>query len=161
MNNNPNDNDNRNVYTPHPTDDPVVNPSHAVGPNGESSSPQYVPVQQPKYMGPQPGRQLSMIGMILGIASIVLALVCNFFAFTVVLANIMDIVAILCGIGGIVLGVMGGNQNAAVGAPRGSFAIAAVVCGAAGIVLGGISFACIAVCNGVRGFVNGAVVGEW
>lgn len=161
MNNDQNNNyQNDDMPSYSPADDPVVNPSHAVGPNGETSSaPQYTPV--PKYDGPQPGRQLSMIGMILGIASIVLALSCNLFAFTVVLANIMDIIAILCGIGGIVLGIMGGNQNAAIGAPRGSFAIAAIVCGAAGIVLGGISFACIAVCNGVRNAVNGAIVGEW
>lgn len=135
-----------------PADDPIINPSFAVGPNGESSSPQnadYMP-QIPQYDGPEPGRQLSMTGMILGIISIVLALICNLFAGVTVVANTIDTIAILCGIAGIVLGVMGGNQNASYGAPRGGMSIAGIVCGIMGILLGGVSLACI----GCVGFVR-------
>ena len=93
--------------------DSKINPSRAVGPNGESSTRQnadFMP-NLPNYSGEEPGRAVAMRGMILSICSVVLALICNFFAGAPVAANIINIVALICGIGGIVFGVMGGNQN--------------------------------------------------
>ena len=71
-----------------------------------------------------------------------------------VVANIINIIALLCGIGGIVFGVVGGNQNVSYGAPRGAIATAGIVCGVLGILLSGAAFAIVAACSGIKNFLG-------
>ncbi len=136
--------------------DSKINPSRAVGPNGESSTRQnadFMP-NLPNYSGEEPGRAVAMRGMILSICSVVLALICNFFAGAPVAANIINIVALICGIGGIVFGVMGGNQNISYNMPRGAMSWTGIILGIIGILISGVSFACIAACAGIRQFLG-------
>ena len=68
--------------------------------------------------------------------------------------QIINIIALLCGIGGIVFGVVGGNQNVSYGAPRGAIATAGIVCGVLGILLSGAAFAIVAACSGIKNFLG-------
>lgn len=129
----------------------VINPSHAVGPNGETSSRQnedFIP-ELPRFNSDEPGRTVSMRGMILGICSIVLAVISIFFSGIPLAANIINISALLCGIGGIVFGAVGGNQNISYGMPRGAMSWSGILLGILGILASGISFACIAACTDI------------
>ena len=133
-----------------------INPSVAVGPNGESSTRQnsdFVP-DLPNYSGDEPGRPVAMRGMILSICSIALAIISSLFAGIPVAATIMNIVALLCGIGGIVFGAMGGNQNISYNMPRGAMSWTGIILGIIGILLSGATFACIAACSGIRGLLG-------
>ena len=107
-----------------------------------------------QYTGDEPGRPVAMRGMILGICSVALTIVAICFSGMTVVANIINIIALLCGIGGIVFGVVGGNQNVSYGAPRGAIATAGIVCGVLGILLSGAAFAIVAACSGIKNFLG-------
>ena len=111
----------------------------------------YIP-EFAQYTGDEPGRPVAMRGMILGICSVALTIVAICFSGMTVVANIINIIALLCGIGGIVFGVVGGNQNVSYGAPRGAIATAGIVCGVLGILLSGAAFAIVAACSGLKNF---------
>ena len=127
---------------------PIINPVHEAGLHGEPASPSHDDFSMmPPYDAP--GRQFAMVGMILGICSIGLALISGALAIQTGVATVMNVLSIISGIGGIILGVMGGNQNAAYGVPRGGMAAAGLVCGIIGLVLGGLAFACIGCCHAI------------
>ena len=132
----------------------MINPVNKVGPNGATSTKQngdYIP-EFAQYTGDEPGRPVAMRGMILGICNVALTIVAICFSGMTVVANIINIIALLCGIGGIVFGVVGGNQNVSYGAPRGAIATAGIVCGVLGILLSGAAFAIVAACSGLKNF---------
>ncbi len=134
--------------------DSKINPSVAVGPNGETSTKQnkdFMP-DLPNFNGDEPGRPVAMRGMILSICSVALALICNLFVGVPIAANIVNFVALACGVAGIVFGAMGGNQNISYNMPRGGMSWAGIILGIVGILMSGISFACIAACSGLRSF---------
>ena len=139
-----------------PEIDSKINPGVAVGPNGETSTRQkadFIP-DLPDYKGDEPGRPVAMRGMILSICSVVLAIISCLFAGVPVAATIMNIVALLCGIGGIVFGAMGGNQNISYNMPRGAMSWTGIILGIVGILMSGMTFACIAACSGIRSFLG-------
>ena len=139
-----------------PEIDSKINPSVAVGPNGESATRQnsdFTP-DLPNYRGDEPGRSVAMRGMILSICSVALAIISSLFAGIPVAATIMNIAALLCGIGGIVFGAMGGNQNVSYNMPRGAMSWTGIILGIIGILLSGATFACIAACSGIKSLLG-------
>lgn len=137
-----------------PEIDSKINPSSAVGPNGESSTKQnadFMP-DMPNFSGDEPGRPVAMRGMILSICGVVFAIISSFLSGIPLAANIINIIALVCSIAGIVFSVMGGNQNISYNMPRGSMSWAGIIFGIIGIIFSGIAFACIAACSSVKNF---------
>lgn len=98
--------------------------------------------QAPVAPGPGPGDNKARTGMILGIVSIVLSIVADCLALAPIVGLILSVIALACGIVGIVMAVKGGNMNAAAGLPKGGMSTAGIVCGIIGVVFSGIAVAC-------------------
>lgn len=113
--------------------------------NGQAPMPQ--PPMAPLGNGEQPGKQFALIGLICGIASLVLSEIPCFVAWSSpVVAIILSVIFLAAAIAGIIFGVMGGKKNLEVGSPKGGLAKAALIVGIIATVYAGIFFICTG-CN--------------
>ncbi len=110
------------------------------------------------YNGPQPGKNTAIVGLVISIIALVLAIMCMGTFWIPVFGITANIIALVCAIVGLVLGVRGGNKNSQIGAPKGGFSVGAIVCGIIAVILSGIlmfcSIASISLCSYVMENAN-------
>lgn len=156
MNNNRNPYDNSNVNeggqnsysyptSQKPLDDQQINPSYAVAPDGQSSMPENYGIQQTanQYRGYEPGRQSGLLALLIGIAGLILSIICTCISWVhPTVALILSLASLGCNIAAVVMGVVSGNTDANSGIQRNGFSVAAIVCGIIGIVFAVIALGC-------------------